>query len=739
MSTVATLKIAIGSAFDGAGFREAAKALQPLGDRLQSVGGTLSAYVTAPLVALGVASVRAFDQSAKAVAAVESRLKSTGGAAGFTSQQLQRMAADLQKVTTFDDDEILSGVTQQLLTFPSIAGEAFSGAQVAALNLSTVLGTSLQSSAIMLGKALQDPVQGLTAMRRVGISFSASQQEVIKRMAETGNLAGAQALILAELERQYGGAAEAAAKAGLGPFQQFGNAMGDVSERIGKVIVEGLTPLLNVGMRVAAWFNALPDPVVEVVTVLGMVVAAIGPLLFGLGSLIKLLPLLAAGWAALTGPIGLTIIAITAVGTAALLIYKHWEGVTAFFGKLWQGVSQIFGASMLLLLEHVKLLWPKAQKYFLMGIQALIGPLAKFAAFLGAGDLAGSIQGFADSVGGLIPASAIAEGEARIKQLEGKLVGGMLQVGSAVADAWGGAKEALAGGGGANPLAPGGGGGTGSGGGVLGAVDALRAKIQQTLLPAGQLTEKLKQMFGARMATELVNQRAPTDSGTHGLLGGVIGPDMLRTVTQPAMTALDTLALKMLEKKNQLAALSADIGGAIQDGLTGAIVSVSEAIGGLAAGTSSMGDVGRALLGSVAGLMQKLGGMLISFGTAGLLFQANGGFLSFLTNPAAAIGVGALLVAAGAAVKGLLGKGSAGGGGGSARGVSSIGVNANAASTAGSRGFAQAGGGRGAAGSAAAAAPVLVQITPRATSAGDLVWTQHEGTRRHGRQGASMY
>jgi hypothetical protein len=64
----------------------------------------------------------------------------------------------------------------------------------------------------LLGRALDDPIQGLTALRRVGVSFIQSQREAIAAMAEAGDVASAQRAILAELERQVGGAGAAEAQ-----------------------------------------------------------------------------------------------------------------------------------------------------------------------------------------------------------------------------------------------------------------------------------------------------------------------------------------------------------------------------------------------------------------------------------------------------------------------------------------------------------------------------------------------
>lgn len=212
----------------------------------KNIGGMFAgAFAVDAIVSFGVESVKAFDESAKAQTKVSQAIKQTGGVAGKTSEELFKVAEGLQKITIFDDDKILNEVTAQLLTFTNVAGEQFDRAQVAALDLATVLGGDLQSVSIQLGKALNDPVKGLTALQRSGVSFTASQKEVIKSMVATGDIAGAQTLILDELNRQYGGQAEAAAKSGAGRLQQLANEWGNFKEVIGEGLRNALDSILN--------------------------------------------------------------------------------------------------------------------------------------------------------------------------------------------------------------------------------------------------------------------------------------------------------------------------------------------------------------------------------------------------------------------------------------------------------------------------------------------------------------
>ena len=267
--------------------KKSTRQLKKFGDSMKRTGQTLSRNLTLPIVALGVLSVRAFDKQAKAIAQVEAGIKSTGGAAGFTSKQLQKMASELQGKTLFGDEVILKDATAQLLTFTNIAGVQFARTQVAALNLATRLDGDLKSASIQLGKALNDPIANLSALSRSGIQFSEEQKKVIKELAETNRLAEAQTLILDELEKQYGGAAEAAAQAGAGGFKQLQNTLGDISEDFGQIIVEGIDPLKNSLKTLTDVLSNTSKETKEGIVVFGGITAIIGPILIIFGLLIK--------------------------------------------------------------------------------------------------------------------------------------------------------------------------------------------------------------------------------------------------------------------------------------------------------------------------------------------------------------------------------------------------------------------------------------------------------------------
>ena len=276
----------------GADTKELDKALQGVAKRLRStaddlngLGQSLSLGLTAPIVAFGALATKNAVDSAKAIAQVEAAVKSTGGAAGKSVADLEAMAEGLQRISLYDDDQILKEVTANLLTFTNVTGTQFDKAQVAILNLSTRLGTDLTSASVQVGKALNDPIKGVTALGRAGVQFTAEQKELITTLTESGDVAGAQAIILGELETQFGGAAEAAAN--VDPYTQLANEIGNLSEDFGAIINDAIKPLVRYVRQAVDAIKGWSDETKATVLVVGGLLAVLGPTLIAVGALIN--------------------------------------------------------------------------------------------------------------------------------------------------------------------------------------------------------------------------------------------------------------------------------------------------------------------------------------------------------------------------------------------------------------------------------------------------------------------
>ena len=213
----------------------------------------LFTFATAGIIGAARAVTKNFIEQENAVTKLEAVLKSTGGVAELTSKQLQVLAAELQKVTSFGDETIITAQSL-LLTFTQIGSDVFPQALEAILNVSTAMGTDLQASVLQLGKALNDPILGIAALTRVGIQLSDTQKEQIKLFVEQGNTVGAQKIILGELETQFGGLARAMRNTTEGEITQMTMAFGDMTEAIG----EGLAPaIISIAQTLTPMFENL--------------------------------------------------------------------------------------------------------------------------------------------------------------------------------------------------------------------------------------------------------------------------------------------------------------------------------------------------------------------------------------------------------------------------------------------------------------------------------------------------
>lgn len=244
---------------------------------LQTAGGFLAANVLGGIGGqikdfIGGAISDA-KESNQIFAQTEAAIKSTGGAAGVTANQVRDMAGSISAaagLSLFDDDDIQKG-DNLLLTFTNIK-ETLPNAQQAMVDMATAMHTDVSAGAIQLGKALNDPTAGISALSRVGVTFTDEQKNMIKALQDSGDMAGAQTIILNELNKEFGGSAAAAAKAD-GGMAQFKAQLGDVGKEVGNALLpalgeltkfasENLMPILA---EAAHWFaDNLPGAIEKV-------------------------------------------------------------------------------------------------------------------------------------------------------------------------------------------------------------------------------------------------------------------------------------------------------------------------------------------------------------------------------------------------------------------------------------------------------------------------------------------
>lgn len=173
--------------------------------------------------------VNATKEQEQAVAQLEQGLATTGNVVGYSLEQLTKKAEELQKVTTFGDEQIIRAMSK-LVTFTGITEKSFDRTTESVLDLATRMEGDLTGAIVQLGKALNDPVANLGALGRAGVQFNDSQKAMIKDLVESNKLMEAQDIILTELEKQFGGSARRARDTFGGALDGLTDAFGDLFE-----------------------------------------------------------------------------------------------------------------------------------------------------------------------------------------------------------------------------------------------------------------------------------------------------------------------------------------------------------------------------------------------------------------------------------------------------------------------------------------------------------------------------
>lgn len=176
----------------------------------------------------GIESLRALEVATAQTNAV---IKSTGGVAGETAADIVALSEKYEGLNATIDNKVIQSAENVLLTFTNVRKQAFEPALQAALDLNQAMGGGeggLQGTIVQLGKALNDPIKGLTSLQRVGVTFSADQKAQIKDLVAKNDLLGAQGIILAELSKEFGGSFAAAGNTAAGAQAKLADSIEDV-------------------------------------------------------------------------------------------------------------------------------------------------------------------------------------------------------------------------------------------------------------------------------------------------------------------------------------------------------------------------------------------------------------------------------------------------------------------------------------------------------------------------------
>jgi phage-related protein len=370
-----------GNKFDG--MKEIARgALQSIGQGAIGLAGQLGSAVIGGITSFVTDGISEAAGWQSAFAQTEAVVASTGMAAGYSAEQMAALATSMsatEGMSLFTDDQVL-GATNVLATFTKVAGEQFEGATQASIDMAQALGMDVSSAAMMMGKALNDPVKGMSALSRSGVSFTDEQKLMVEAMMGVGDIAGAQNLILNEMAVQFGGSALAATETFAGAQVLMAEQMNGAKEAIGTALLPILTRLSNVMMsHVIPIVQNLAERFAAFITGLDwtLIISTISTLIANFTSFGSTVP-----WDAITGGFNAVIAAVMTAqplfdAIAGLVVSLF----TAFTGPEAQGAASGLAGVIGMIIGILGGLWTTLQSTVTAVINVLSPIVAQIVAF----------------------------------------------------------------------------------------------------------------------------------------------------------------------------------------------------------------------------------------------------------------------------------------------------------------------------------------------------------------------
>ena len=286
------------------------------------------------------------------LAQLNAGIKSTGGAANVTAPFLETLATKIQGYSGQTDDSIVAS-EKLLLTFTKIRNstgknnDIFTQATKITADMAAKFGGDASASAIQLGKALNDPTTGMTALQRIGISFTDTQKKSIKSFQAHGDIVSAQKIILAELTTEVGGSAKAFGDSLPGKLARSKRAFEDVSQNLVQALLPIITKVADIiSTKVIPAFSGLVDFLSRNSAVIGPLAAVIGTLAAVVITITKVSKAWAEVQTALNivltaNPIGLIIVGVALLVAGIVIAYKNSETFRNIVNAVFRSVADV--------------------------------------------------------------------------------------------------------------------------------------------------------------------------------------------------------------------------------------------------------------------------------------------------------------------------------------------------------------------------------------------------------------
>ena len=328
------------------------------------------------LSAVVAQGVKGLAEDEEAFKKLDQILKTTKNSVGITTDAFWEYANQLQDTTGVSAAVITSNAAI-LATFKDVknsvgdGNKIFDRATVAALDMSKAFDQDLKASTVQLGKALNDPIKGVGALARVGVSFTQKQKDQIKVMVESGNVLGAQKIILGELEGQVGGTANAYGETMAGKVERAKRAWEEIQKELASAVLPVLEKLLSIGRDVLQWArdNA------KLVKILAGVIGGLSAAIIVLNAGLKAYRAFATAATVATtlfntalraNPIGIVITALAALAAGLVLAYKNSETFRNWVQSLWDKLKA-FGQAIAGIVQAI---WDNGLKQMFNNLKA---------------------------------------------------------------------------------------------------------------------------------------------------------------------------------------------------------------------------------------------------------------------------------------------------------------------------------------------------------------------------------
>ena len=340
------------------------KNMKNVGDSMSKVGGSLTKYVTGPIVALGGGMLALATKTGN----YADSILDLQAATGHSTRAIQEWQAVADRAGTNTD--AVTNASQALTRAMSRGAEGSADMRQAmemlGLSMDEVRNLSPDDRMNVLMEALSG-VEDAGKRAELGnkllrgsyedlapiLAMTDEQmQDVIKTAEESGKIMGDDALKEANAFRE--GMEELKTEfVGLGRTI-MGDLMPVIQGQLIPFIKESVIPALrNFGEligKLISWFTNLSPETQKYIGIAVALAAAIGPVLVVAGKMIALfstlIPIVKAVGLAVaaltTGPLALIVAGIAGVIAAGVLLYKNWDTIKEWAGKLGESVKSIF-------------------------------------------------------------------------------------------------------------------------------------------------------------------------------------------------------------------------------------------------------------------------------------------------------------------------------------------------------------------------------------------------------------